>query len=153
MPAEYRNIYKTARRAAGLTQEAAAERLDISVESIRAYERGMRIPPNDVVARMAVTYNNLALGYEHVRSTDDLMAAIIPQLEHRSMMEVVVRLYNRMNRFASRRRVDRLLEMAEDGTIDGEEQQEFTDILADIREIIQIGLELEVSSREDTIYE
>lgn len=45
MPAEYRNIYKTARRAAGMTQEAAAERLGISVESVRAYETGQRIPP------------------------------------------------------------------------------------------------------------
>lgn len=149
MPAEYRNIYQTARKAAGLTQEAAAERLDISVESIRAYERGLRIPPNDVVARMAVTYNNIALGYEHVRSTDDLMASIVPQLEQRSMMEVVVRLYNRMNRFASRRQVDRLLEMAEDGRIDAEEQEEFTAILEDIREIVQIGLELEVTSRDN----
>ena len=37
MPNETRNIYKTCRKAAGLTQEAAAERLGISVESLRAY--------------------------------------------------------------------------------------------------------------------
>ena len=36
MPEEYRNIYKIARRARGYTQEAAAERLGISTESIRA---------------------------------------------------------------------------------------------------------------------
>ena len=98
MPEEYRNIYKTARKAAGLTQEAAAERLAVSVESVRAYETGGRIPANDVVARMAVTYNNLMLGYDHCRSTDDLMASIVPPLEQRSIMEVVVRLFNRMKR-------------------------------------------------------
>lgn len=38
MSEEYRNIYKIARRTAGFTQEAAAERLGISVESVRAYE-------------------------------------------------------------------------------------------------------------------
>ena len=36
MPEEYRNIYKRARRARGYTQESAAERLGISVESLRA---------------------------------------------------------------------------------------------------------------------
>lgn len=150
MPEEYRNIYKTARKAAGLTQEAAAERLDLSVESVRAYETGQRIPPNGVVARMAVTYNNLTLGYEHVRSTNDLMADIVPQLEQRSMMEVAVRLYNRMTRFAKNQRVDRLMEIAEDGRIDEEEQLEFSEIMGDIREIIQIGLELDVSSRSNS---
>ena len=49
MPEEYRNIYKIARRNAGITQEAAAEQLGISVESVRAYETGQRIPPNHVV--------------------------------------------------------------------------------------------------------
>ena len=52
MSEEYRNIYKTARRTAGFTQEAATERLGISVESVRAYEIGQRIPPNDIVNAM-----------------------------------------------------------------------------------------------------
>lgn len=148
MPEEYRNIYKTARKAAGLTQEAAAERLDISVESIRAYETGQRIPPNGVVARMAVTYNNLTLGYEHVRSTNDLMADIVPQLEQRSLMEMVVRLGNRMRRFARNHYLDRLMEIAEDNNVDDEERPEFNEIIYKMQEIITSGLELDVSSRE-----
>lgn len=148
MPEEYRNIYKTARKAAGLTQEAAAERLDISVESIRAYETGQRIPPNGVVARMAVTYNNLTLGYEHVRSTNDLMADIVPQLEQRSMMEVALRLYNRMKQFDRNNRLDRLMEIAEDDQIDDAERPEYEQIISDMREITKIGLELDVSSRD-----
>lgn len=39
------NIYKTSRICTGLTQEAAAERIGVSVETIRAYESGRRIPP------------------------------------------------------------------------------------------------------------
>ena len=148
MPEEYRNIYKTARKAAGLTQEAAAERLDISVESIRAYETGQRIPPNGVVARMAVTYNNLTLGYEHVRSTNDLMADIVPQLEQRSLMEMAVRLGNRMRRFDRNHYLDRLMEIAEDNKVDDEERPEFNEIICEMQEIITSGLELDVSSRE-----
>ena len=47
-----RNIYQTARKSAGLTQEAAAERLAVSLTSLRAYEGGERVPAGDVVARM-----------------------------------------------------------------------------------------------------
>lgn len=42
MQNDTRNIYKRARRAAGYTQEAAAEMLNVSVESLRAYETDRR---------------------------------------------------------------------------------------------------------------
>ena len=56
MPEEYRNIYKICRKSAGFTQEAAAERLGISVESLRAYETGQRVPPDEVVETMSDLY-------------------------------------------------------------------------------------------------
>lgn len=144
MPDAYRNIYKASRKVAGLTQEAAAERLSISVESIRAYETGQRIPHNGLVARMAVVYNDLMLGYEHCRSTDDLMARIIPRLHRRSIMEIVVRLFNRIKRLATKGSVERLLEMADDGKIDQDEKADFTEIVNDIGELVQVGLELQL---------
>lgn len=45
MSSEYGNKYKTVRLCTRLTQESAAERIGVSVESIRAYETGRRIPP------------------------------------------------------------------------------------------------------------
>lgn len=69
MPEEYRNIYKNARRAAGYTQETAAEQLGLSVESVRAYETGQRIPPNDVVEQMVICYNAQRLAYQHLHET------------------------------------------------------------------------------------
>lgn len=53
----YRNIYQTARELKGLTQEAAAERLDISVDSLGAYEQDRRRPPDSTVLRMAQLYD------------------------------------------------------------------------------------------------
>ena len=52
MAHDARTIYQIARKTAGLTQEAAAERLALSVESLRAYETGQRIPGNDIAAAM-----------------------------------------------------------------------------------------------------
>lgn len=62
MPKDNGNIYQAARKAAGLTQEAAAERLAVSVESMRAYETGQRLPGDDVVTRMMAVYDAQYLG-------------------------------------------------------------------------------------------
>lgn len=144
MPKEYRNIYKKARRAAGLTQEAAAERLGISVESVRAYETGQRIPPNDVVEDMADCYDYQRLAYQHLKATNALADRIIPAIEERSLMELALRIYNRLRRFAKEGSVERLLDIAEDGQIDQTERAEFDGIMSDLREIVKGGLELVV---------
>ena len=98
MPGEYRNIYKTARSAAGLTQEAAAERLGLSVERIRAYETGQRIPPNEAVERMVILYNAQHLAYQHLRETNELYNRIVPALEDRDLIQTAVVLRNRLAR-------------------------------------------------------
>ena len=148
MPEEYRNIYKSARKAAGLTQEAAAERLSISVESIRAYETGQRTPPNDIVERMVVCYNTQYLAYEHLHETNALMARVVPQLERRSLLEAVIRIYNDLRRFDREHNLDTLMEIAEDGKIDSTERVQFEEIMDDLRDILKSGLELEVFCEE-----
>ena len=53
---ENRNIYQSARELKGLTQEVAAERLDLSVESLGAYEQDRRRPPDSTVRPLPCTY-------------------------------------------------------------------------------------------------
>lgn len=117
MPEECRNICKNARRAAGFTQEAAAEQLGVSVESVRAYETGQRVPPNDVVEQMVICYNAQRLAYQHLHETNILMARVVPELEPRSILEVAVRIYNRLNQFQHGHGLDRLMAIAEDGRL------------------------------------
>ncbi|BFK87524.1 hypothetical protein I4200191B4_18300 [Pseudoflavonifractor gallinarum] len=142
MPGDNRNIYKTSRHAAGLTQEAAAERLGISVESVRAYETGQRIPPNDVVELMVILYNAQHLAYQHLRETNALYGRIVPPLEERSLIQAALRIHNRMEKFAERRSLNRLMEIAEDNVIDDEERPEFMAIVAELRDIVQSVLEI-----------
>ena len=80
MPDDCRNIYKTCRKASGFTQEAAAERLGISVESLRAYETGQRVPPNEVVELMVILYNAQHLAFQHLRETNALYNVVTPSL-------------------------------------------------------------------------
>lgn len=142
MSEQYRNIYKNARHAAGITQEKAAEMLGISVESIRAYETGGRVPGNAVVERMIEVYSATYLAYQHLKESNALMGRIVPSLEERSLLETCVRIYTRMRRFEEKHSVDRLLEIAEDNVIDETERPEFQTIAADLMEIIRGGLEL-----------
>ena len=100
MPEECRNIYKTCRKAAGFTQEAAAERLGISVESLRAYESGQRIPPNEVVELMVILYNAQHLAYQHLRETNAMYGRVVPEVPLCSVLEASARLTNRIYTFA-----------------------------------------------------
>ena len=142
MPGEYRNIYKTARAAAGLTQESAAERLDISVESIRAYETGQRAPPDNVVQLMSILYNSLNLCFQHMQENNVVYRSVVPEVEQRSVIEATTKLVNRIFSFADSHADRRLLRIAEDNVIDTSERVEFDAIMEDLGEIVEAALEL-----------
>ena len=135
MPEDYSNIYKIARRAAGYTQESAAEQLDISVDSVRAYETYQRTPPNEIVERMVICFHAPQLAYQHLHETSGLVSRIIPQLEQRSILEVAIRIYNRMRSFTQGSCLDRLMAIAEDGRVDETEWPEFEAIVEQPRRI------------------
>ena len=147
MPGDYRNIYKTCRMAAGLTQEAAAERLDISVESLRAYETGQRVPPNEVVELMVILYNAQHLAYQHLRETNALYSSVVPEIRPKSVLEASAKLTNRIFTFAESHADRRLLRIAEDNVIDAQERPEFDAIMEDLQEIVEAALELRCANQ------
>ena len=95
MPQNKRNIYKIAREAKGLTQEAAAEKLGISYSSIRADETGQRIPPPEVVDLMVIAYDSQLLGIQHIRASAEMARSIVPAVQElrrpAAVMEVLDR--------------------------------------------------------------
>ena len=149
MPEECRNIYKTCRKAAGFTQEAAAERLGISVESLRAYETGQRVPPDDVVELMSVLYNALHLIVQHVREKNAMYSRVVPEVPQCSVLEASARLTNRIYAFADSHADRRLMRITEDNVIDTGERAEFDAIMEDLQEIVEAALELRCA-REST---
>lgn len=92
---------------------------------------------------MVILYNAQHLAYQHLRETNALYGRIVPPIEDRSLIEISLRIYNRLRRFNESKGVDRLMEIAEDNIIDDEERPEFLAIVAELREIIQSGLELQ----------
>lgn len=148
MPEEYRNIYKNARRAKGYTQESAAERLGVSVESLRAYETGQRVPPTEVVELMVICYDAQYLGVQHLRETNSMYSRVVPEVPKMDVLAASARLTNRIYAFADSHADRRLMRITEDNVIDGTERGEFDAILEDLQEIVAAALALRCAQSE-----
>lgn len=128
------NIYQTARLGAGLTQERAAELLDTSVESIKAYETDIRVPPDVRVSDMAEVYGAPWLRLEHARRTDKL--GLIPDAARaRPFPLAAIQLYNYLLEWSNKRRGQQLLKIAEDGVIADEERPLYDEIVCELEGI------------------
>lgn len=124
------NLYQRARLSAGLTQERAAELLNLSPESLKQYEGGRRIPPDETVARMVEVYSCPWLALEHAQATD--MLGVMPEVTPRPLPMASIALRNRLQDATGR--LDALLRIAEDGVIDEAERPEFDSIVVELRE-------------------
>lgn len=132
MHEEYPNCYKRARKATFLTQEEAAERLGLSAESLKQYEGGRRVPPDEVVAKMCEVYEIPWLALEHAAETDEL--GVLPEVAPKPLPMASIALTNRLRAAADR--LGGLLQIAEDGVIDEGERPAFEEIAEDLRETI-----------------
>ena len=141
----YRNIYQTARELKGLTQEAAAERLDISVDSLGAYEQDRRRPPDSTVLRMAQLYDFPYLCYQHIASGE--LGGVLPEVTLTSLEQATMRLVRLIGKFA---KSGRLLEINEDGRITAEERPLHDAIMAELRDITSTYLELDCATQKES---
>lgn len=139
-----RNIYKTARVSAGLTQERAAELLSLSVESLRAYETGRRIPANDTVSEMIDIYGHQVLAVQHLRATSGLARSIVPDAQMVPLPQATLRVVRLVLNFMRKHRVDDLMDIAEDGIIDETERPQFDEIMAELEELSAAVLSLQM---------
>lgn len=140
MPQDKRNIYKIAREARGLTQEAAAEKLGISDSSIRAYETGQRVPPNDVVDLMVIAYDSQLLGIQHLRASAEMARSIVPDVRELRLTDAIMELLDLLYNFVDRHRDRELMHIGKDGVIDETERESFDSIVADLGQIVEAAL-------------
>lgn len=133
MSPEYRNIYQIARESAGITQEKAAELIDISVESIRAYESGRRIPPGNVVIRMVDIYDARYLAYQHLKA-EEVGQKYLPEIDVKDLPSAILRLQKEVTDFLKSR--DELIDITCDGIISAEEMPRYQRILKELDDIV-----------------
>jgi len=144
MEQDYRNIYRNARRTAGLTQERWAEVLGISPDSVRQYETGKTLPSDAVVLAMAEVAGQPIVGYWHLVNKSRVAGRILPDVKIRPLPEAVLNLLGRVEDF-SRSGLEDLKHLAADGKISADEVVAFGEALAQLRELIAAAYEIEFS--------
>lgn len=142
MRTRQRNIYQSARLAAGMTQEEAAETLHLGETTLRGYESGRVTPPDETVVLMAEAYRTPGLRLDHARETDEL--GMIPQSATAcSIEQATLRIGKCLRRLRQNDDAGQLIEIAEDGVIDADEEADYRRITEDMRELRAAILALE----------
>ena len=141
------NLYASCRRRTGMTQEAWAEKLNISVESVKRYETDVRIPPIPVVRKMADLCGDALVGYKYIVKVSQELE-VLPDIDSVNLQAATIRLMNRMARFASKARDRQLLEIAEDGIISADEKPLYDEIMAELSGLVASFYQLKYCKEE-----
>ena len=138
-----RNIYRTARTVAGLTQERWAEAVGVSVDSIRGYENGAVIPADETVKAMSEISGLAPLSYWHLCNKSALAADTLPEVEQLPLPQAVIQLLCAINDFKEYH--GGLLELAADGKITSNEIGYWSQIIARLDKVIQAAIQVKVA--------
>lgn len=141
------NLYASCRRRTGMTQEAWAEKLDVSVESVKRYETDVRIPPIPVVRKMADLCGDALVGYKYIVKVSQELD-VLPDIDSVNLQAATIRLMNRMARFAAKARDRQLLEIAEDGIISAEEKPLYDEIMDELSGLVSAFYQLRYCKEE-----
>lgn len=142
MQADCGNIYRNARRTAGLTQERWAELIGVSVEAVRQYEGGVIIPGDEVALRMAEAAGQYIVCYWHLLNKSRAAAQILPELRQRRLPEAVLTLLGKVKDFQGDG-MEELLRIAADGKVSEDERERYADATRQLRALITAAWELQ----------
>lgn len=143
MEQQPRNIYKTARKVAGLTQERWAEAVGVSVDSIRGYENGTVIPTDETVRAMSEISGLSPLGYWHLCNKSTLAADTLPEVEQLPLPQAVIQLLCSIKDFNDYH-AD-LLEIAADGKVTTFEAAAWENIVTRLDAVIRAAIQVKVA--------
>lgn len=145
MENDFRNIYKNARDASGLSQERWATFLGVSAESVRLYESGRGLPSDEVVARMADVAAMPVLCYWHLKLKSGVANDLLPEVDVVPLPQAVVQLLVEIKAF--RADLDELLIIAADGLVDEPEHDRFLEILDRLQALIRAAIMVHFAER------
>ena len=137
---ENKTIYQMTREELGLTREKAAELIPgFSPERIEKIENDrVQIRPEDV-RMLAEAYKAPGLCNYYCSQECPIDRGRTPRVESKGLVQIVVETLNGINRLNQHR--DRLLEIAEDGSVSPDEYEDF----GEIRELLE-RLQVSVST-------
>ena len=124
---ENKTAYQLSREHAGLTREAAAERMEfISAARIEKIESERSAPHPEEVLAMAEAYGDPMLRNEYCTRECPIGKKYVPRAEEKSISQITLEMVVTLNELMRER--DRLMEITVDGTISQEEERDFRSI-------------------------
>lgn len=136
------NIYSRCRRAAGLTQEQAAELLDCGVRTLANWECGANTPPDEKVMTMCQIYKVPALAVEHLRQRSELAASLLPEMHEKPLAQAVLSLLSAIRAFTTAEMDCGLMEIAADGAVSPDERRGFEFLMLRLEGVVEASYEL-----------
>jgi len=138
-----RNIYKNARKYAGLTQERWAEAVGVAPCTIRSYESGEVIPADETVKIMAEVSGQPILCYWHMCNKSALAADTLPEVEQLPLPQAVLQLLDAINDFNSE--PVNLVRLAADGKITIDESTDWERIINRLDDVVKAAIQVKVA--------
>ena len=145
MRTRQRNIYQAARLAAGMTQEAAAETLHLGETTLRGYESGRVVPPDETVVLMAEAYRTPWLRLAHGAARDKL--GLFPaDTAPLPMEQSALRMHRQLRELEPH--VRRYMEIAEDGAVDKSEEVDLQAVQAAVGRFVATCLAVQCIKKD-----
>ena len=120
---ENKNMYFKAREDAGLTREAAAEKMGcISADRIYNIET-KSLPHPDEVLLMAECYKNPALCNHYCSHDCEIGQKYVPEVQSKDLPTITLEMLSTLNTLSGNR--DRLIDISADGEISADEMPDF----------------------------
>ena len=138
----YESLYARYRKAAGMTQEYAAELLGVAVRTLQAWERGESTPPNIRVLAMCDIYCAPTLAIEHLRMTNIIAYDTLPAVRMVPVAQAVCSLISQIRKLEAIHAGDQLLQIAADGRIDEIERADYDQLLLELEPVVAAVLAL-----------
>lgn len=138
----YETLYARYRKAAGMTQEYAAELLGVATRTLQAWERGESTPPNARVLAMCDIYTAPTLAIEHLRMCDIIAYDVLPAVKAVPVAQAVCALISQIRKIEEIHAGDKLLDIAADGKVDEIEKPDYDRLLIELEPLIAAVLSL-----------
>lgn len=132
------NIYKMARKYAGLAREQAAEKINVSVRSLADYETDVTKPPDDVVCKMIEAYQTPWLAYEHLLRSTKVGKKYLPEISYSDLARAVLRFQKEIRDLKAINGT--MIEIACDGVITEDEHPEWQKVTKEVGEVASAAL-------------
>ncbi len=124
---ENKNVYQISRESAGLTREAASEKLAfVSSDRIEKIESEKTLPHPEEILAMADCYKNASLCNYFCANECPIGQEYIPQIQITSLSQITLEMLSTLNLL--QREKDRLIDIAVDGNISSDEMPDFLSI-------------------------